>query len=83
MGEGVNIIIFNVIDGIRSEYDDYKNTIHLNSLLKGTQKANIVKRLSTRKSKFKHSEITEKIFEKEVVKKADLLLCFMETTVLK
>lgn len=82
MGEGVNVIIFKILDGIRSDYDDYENTIHLNRIIKSTHKEEIVEQLMASKSQFEHFEKPESDVERELLKKAELLSSVMRTTIL-
>ena len=82
MGEGVNIVIFKILDGIRSDYDDYENTIHLNRIMKSSQKEEVIKQFKASKPLFEHFGKPESNFETELLKKAELLFSVMRTTFL-
>lgn len=81
-GEGVNVIIFKILDGIKSDYDDYENTIHLNRIMKSTHKEEIVEQLMASRFQFEHFEKPESDIEAELLKKAELLSRVMRTTIL-
>ncbi|GAU80058.1 hypothetical protein [Fusibacter sp. 3D3] len=78
----MNVIIFKILDGIRSDYDDYENTIHLNRIMKSTYKEEVVEQLMASKSLFGHFEKPESDVEGELLKKAELLSSVMRTTIL-
>ena len=82
MGEGVNIVIFKILNNQRSDYDDYVNTIHLNRIMKSSQKEDIVKHLKVSKSLFEHFGKPESKFEEELLKKAELLSSVIGTNIL-
>jgi len=82
MGEGVNVIIFKILNNKRSEYDDYVNTIHLNQIMKSAHKEEIVEQLKVSKSLFEHLGKPESNFEEELLKKAELLFSVMNTSIL-
>lgn len=82
MGEGVNIVIFKILNNQRSDYDDYANTIHLNRIMESSQREDIIKHLKVSKSLFEHFGNPESKVEEELLKKATLLCSVMMTSIL-
>jgi len=72
MGEGINIVIFKVINGRRSGYDDM-NTIHLNQIVKKLYESGKMERFHEEKQFIKPYEQPDTELEKEALKKAELL----------
>lgn len=73
MGEGVAVVIFRIINGIRSDYDDYANTLHLNRIIKDYKQSIIVTQLKSDETYFKSVGIPHSTLEAELLKKAKLL----------
>lgn len=77
IGENVNVVIFSLINGKKSNYDDAMNTFHLNKLLKGISKEKMKNNINLNISYFKNCKNATSDVEKMVLKKAKELRLYL------
>ncbi len=78
-GDGVKVIIFELIDGNLPEYDDKRYTIHLEHLTKDISKDELEKNIIENNNYFNRFDKPKDNVEKEILKKAKQLRLFLKS----
>lgn len=82
MGEGINVIIFELVNGKKSDYDDYEKTFHLNQLSKQISQKSYLNKIKENNIFFEKYDRPIGEVENEALKKARLLRLVLKLEVI-